>query len=489
MSLQLRPHQEQAITQLRSEIKRGSLNPVLAAPCSMGKTFIACEIMRRAAANNKKSVFFVDRNKLISQTTDTLDAMGLDYSVRQGDQFWLYDPDKLIQVVSIQTAARRNQMDYDLAIIDECHTIHKSMAEQMKRLNAVPHIGLSATPFTKSLGNVFSSLVTPATPRDLIAGGYLAPTDYYGGRTPDVSQVKLKRLSSGGVEYDEKSLEKTLMNDKLLAGDIIENYRRVSGSQRKRALLFAPSVAHSKQMCLEFNEQGIPAVHIDGTMDSELRKAIYDDFKDGLYQVMCNSKLCTYGFDDPGIEIIIDITPSKSLIRNIQVAGRVWRTAPGKERGIYLDHAGNISRMGAFPEDLIPSRLDTGERNYQEKRLVKERKEIEPATCPQCTRLFKVKCLCGYERPKLKQILTDTQTLKKIEQSKAQEKFLAGLQLYAHEKGYKRGFIYHTFKEKFKVEPPENWPRPATKLDQEVKNYITYLRIKRAKSGTDTAAA
>jgi len=206
----------------------------------------------------------------------------------------------------------------------------------------------------------------------------------------------------------------------------------------------------------------VPGVH------SELRKAIYDDFKDGLYQVMCNSKLCTYGFDDPGIEIIIDVTPSKSLIRNIQVAGRVWRTAPGKERGIYLDHAGNISRMGAFPEDLIPSRLDTGERNYQEKRLVKERKEIEPATCPQCTRLFKVK---------------------KIEQSKAQEKFLAGLQLYAHEKGYKRGFIYHTFKEKFKVEPPENWPRPATKLDQEVKNYITYLRIKRAKSGTDTAAA
>jgi superfamily II DNA or RNA helicase len=107
LSMQLRPHQEQAITQLRAEIKRGSLNPVLAAPCSMGKTFIACEIMRRAAANNKRSVFFVDRNKLISQTTDTLDAMGLDYSVRQGDQFWLYDPDKLIQVVSIQTAARR----------------------------------------------------------------------------------------------------------------------------------------------------------------------------------------------------------------------------------------------------------------------------------------------------------------------------------------------------------------------------------------------
>ena len=487
--MQLREHQKKAIDLLREEIKRGSLNPVLAAPCSMGKTLIACEIMRRAAEAGKRSVFYVDRNKLLSQTAGTLDAMGLDYSVRQGDQFWLYDPDKLIQVVSIQTAARRNQMDYDLAIVDECHTIHKSLAEQMARYNAVPHIGLSATPFTRSLGNIFSSLIMPITPRDLIQGGYLAPTDYYGGRTPDVSQVKLKRLASGGTEFDEKALEQAVLKDKCLAGDIIGNYRRVCGSQRKRALLFAPSVAHSKQLCREFNEVGIPAAHIDGTMDIELRAAIYQDFKEGLYQVLCNSKLCTYGFDDPGIEIIIDVTPSQSLIRNIQVAGRVWRTSPGKQRGIYLDHAGNINRMRSFPEDLVPDKLDTGERNYSERRLVKERKEIEPSTCPQCTRLYKFRCACGYERPRLKRVLTDSQTLKKIEQSKAQEKFLASLQLYAHEKGYKRGFVYHTFKQKFKVEPPRNWPRPAAKVDQEVKNFITHMNIRRAKGGTNTVAA
>lgn len=487
--MQLREHQSKAIDLLRREISKGSLNPVLAAPCSMGKTFIACEIMRRAAENGKRTVFFVDRNKLISQTTNTLDAMGLDYSVRQGDQFWAFDPNKLIQVVSIQTEARRSRLDYDLAIVDECHTIHKSLAEHMERYDAVPHIGLSATPFTKSLGNVFSSLVVPITPRELIAGGYLAPTDYYGGRAPDVSTVKQKRLAGGGTDFDEKGLEQALMKDKYLAGDIIGNYRRVCESQSKRALLFAPSVAHSKQLCLQFNEAGIPAVHIDGTMDIELRSAIYQDFRDGLFRVMCNSKLCTYGFDDPGIEIIIDVTPSKSLIRNVQVAGRVWRTAPGKERGIYLDHAGNINRMGAFPEDLIPEKLDTGERNYQEKSLVRERKETEPSVCPQCTRLYKVKCACGYERPRLKQVLTDSQTLKKIEQSKAQERFLASLQLYAHEKGYKRGFVYHTFKQKFKAEPPRNWPKPASKVEQEVINYIKYLNIRRSKGGADSAAA
>lgn len=487
---ELRPHQEEAIHQLRAEIKRGSMRPVLAAPCSMGKTLIACEIMRRAAEQGKRSIFYVDRNKLIGQTMATLDSMGLDYSVRQGDQFWLYDPDKLIQIVSIQTAARRARMDYDLAIVDECHTIHRSLAEQMMRRDAVPHIGLSATPFTKSLGNVFTSLVVPITPRDLIQGGYLTPTDYYGGKTPDLSQVKMKRLASGGTDFDEKSLEQVIAKS-CLAGDVIENYRRVCDGGRKRALLFAPSVAHSKQMCQDFNDAGIPAVHIDGSMDVELRAAIYEDFKSGLYKVMCNSKLCTYGFDDPGIEIILDLTPSKSLIRNIQVAGRVWRTAPGKERGIYLDHAGNINRMGAFPEDLIPSKLDTGERNYTEKRLVKERKEIEPSTCPQCTRLYKFRCACGYERPRMKQVLTDTQTLKKIEQSKNQESFLASLQLYAKEKGYKPGFVYHTFKQKFKAEPPKAkyWPRPADTVSQEVRNYIKHLAIRRAKSGANTVAA
>lgn len=457
----------------------------------MGKTFIACEIMRRVVEkdSNKRVVFFVDRNKLVHQTAATLEAMGLDYSIRMGDQFWLYDPDKPIQVVSIQTAARRRPMDYDLAIVDECHTIHKSMAEQIQRYNAIPHIGLSATPLSKSLGNIFTSLVVPITPRELIEKGYLAPTDYFGGRTPDVTTVKQKRLASGATDFDEKGLEQALMRDKYLAGDIIGNYRRVCGKESKRALLFAPSVAHSKQLCLQFNDAGIPAVHIDGTMDLELRKAIYQDFKDGLYQVMCNSKLCTYGFDDPGIEIIIDVTPSQSLIRNIQVAGRVWRTSPGKDRGIYLDHAGNINRMGAFPEDIIPDKLDTGERNYQEKRLVKERKEIEPSECPQCTRLYKVRCACGYERPRLKKTYTDAQTLKKIEESQKQKRFLAELQLYAHEKGYKRGFIYHTYKEKFKAEPPNNWPMPAAKVGQEVKNFITHLRIKRSKSGANIRAA
>ena len=500
MSYQLRPHQEQAIQQLRESLQAGHKRPILCAPCSAGKTIIACEIIKRAAANGKRCVLYVDRSRILQQALDTFEMMGVhEYSVFMSDD-WRYDPSKKITIASIQTAVRRQQLPYDLALVDECHTIYKGMQRLMENYNAIPHIGLTATPYSRGLGLIYDDLILAGglTTRQLLDKGWLAPCDYYAGSHADVAGLKTKRLASGALDFHPGDLEKRILESGHLAGDIVENYRRHSDGLKKRAITFTQSIAHSKQLCDNFNAAGIKAVHIDGTMDQEERAVIYRAFKAGYYLVCCSSKLLTTGFDDPGVEILIDATPSKSIIRNIQVAGRVWRLSPGKDRGIYLDHAGNIARMGAFPEDCVPDHLDMGEKTYREENTIrKEKNESEPRECPQCTRVFVGgKCVCGYKYVQKKEIVTDEQILQKLQRQKLIEKkeemktFLASLQLYAHQKGYQRGWIYHTFKKAFKDVPyTDNWPAPATTVDPAVKNYIKYLNIRRAKSGANIATS
>ena len=72
----LRPHQEQAINQLRHSIKKGNQRIVLAAPCSFGKTRVAMEILKKTAKNGKKGIFICDRIKLVQQAREEFNRAG-----------------------------------------------------------------------------------------------------------------------------------------------------------------------------------------------------------------------------------------------------------------------------------------------------------------------------------------------------------------------------------------------------------------------------
>jgi DNA repair protein RadD len=308
----LRPHQEVAVEALRQSLRKGKMRPLLAAPCSMGKTMIAAHIMMNAAEKGIRSVFFCDRVKLVSQTTDTFDRLGASYSVLQGDDP-RYDPNCLIQIASIQTAVRRNHLTFGLAIVDECHTMYKGLVEGfMKRYDNVPFIGLSATPFSKGLGLHWDDLIVTTTTRQLLDKGWLCPTDYYVGKSIDRKGIKTKALSTGGSDYDPEALGKAMMDDETFNGDIVENYRKHSNDLQRKAIAFSPSVAHSKSMVERFNAAGIPALHIDGYMGDEERKYIYDDHRSGRCKVLCCSRLLGVGYDDPSVEILIDCFPPRA---------------------------------------------------------------------------------------------------------------------------------------------------------------------------------
>jgi superfamily II DNA or RNA helicase len=470
---------------IRHSLRTGHKRPLLAAPCSFGKTITAAWLLKAAAEKGKRVIFFADRVKLIDQTVNAFESLGLDFGVMQA-QHYQTDHTKPIQIASIQTVARRDRKpEFDLAIVDECHTAYDSLTQLMERYDQVPFIGLSATPYSKGLGKVYDDLLVPITTQELLDQGYLCPVDYYGGRSVSTKGIKTKALKTGGSDYDPEALSEAIENDKELAGDIVRNWQQFGVGQ---TIAFSPSIKHSKYLVDLFLDAGISAAHIDGYMDEDVRKRLFKAHDEGVIKVLSCSRLLNTGYDAPTVRTLIDCFPTRSKIVFCQRAGRIARTAPGKDKAIYLDHAGNISRH-SFPESVIPSILDDGEQNFSEERQIKERDEKEKRvqTCPLCQRqMAGMRCACGYMIPIREQLETDGTMLQKIEKTRnysmaEKSEWYSSLLRYARVKGYSEGFAAHKYKEKFGVWPRSLNVNPNRPMLPEVEKWLVHKQIKWSK--------
>lgn len=494
--MKLRPHQERAVTMISNSLKTGHKRPILAAPCSFGKTITAAYILKKIVDSGKRAVIICDRIKLIEQTLAAYDGMGLDFGVIQGDH-WRTDYSKPLQIASAQTLARRldkygiQSFPWDFAIVDECHTHYKYLTKIMEALNAIPFIGLSATPFSKGLGKYYDDLVVPTTPRELLAGGYLCPVDYYGGRKVALEGVKTRAIPTGGRDYDERDLVHAVESDKTLVGDIITNWQKhASGRQ---TVAFTPSINHSKELVRQFQAAGIGAEHIDGYMDPEEREDILKAHDRGEFLILSCSRLLNTGWDSPSTSCLIDCFPTKSYITYVQRVGRIMRTAEGKTNAVCLDHAGNVARFG-FAEDIVPVALDDGDKDYDERQQLKDKEEKEPRMheCPQCFRQFTgLRCQCGYEIPIKVQLEWEEEELQKLEKAESKMatreqkiSFYAQLLTYCKAKGYKQHWADHKYREKYGTWYSYGYkytlkPEPIT---PEVANWIKSRQIAWSKS-------
>lgn len=492
MRINLRPHQTQAIEMLRQSIRAGNKKVVLAAPCAFGKTLTAGYIISQLVAKGKRAIFICDRIKLVQQSLVAFDSLGLNVGVIQG-QHERTDYNKPVQIASIQTLARKRHIPHaDVIIVDECHVAYESLKKLMERWSNIIFIGLSATPYSKNLGNVYQDLVTPITAEQLMDQGYLCPVDYYAGASLNTENVKMKTLPTGARDYDPKGLQAASEEQKeLLTGDIIKNW--MTHAKGRQTIAFSSSIKHSKYLVEKFREAGVGAYHIDGYMDDDERQELFKAHDKGEYEILSCSQLLSTGYDSPSSSCIIDCKPTKSIINYVQIAGRIMRTCEGKERAIYLDHAGNVRRHG-FAESIVPEELDKGEKDYKERQLTKEKKEPQVRACPSCgMEMMGIRCACGYEIPIVEQIQTTNEMLAKVEKTQAgknnilytyekKQEFLGELYLHAHEKGKSKGWVSHTYKSKFGVFPNKITPRLAANVSPDVSNHIKHCAIKFAKS-------
>ena len=339
------------------------------------------------------------------------------------------------------------------------------------------------------MGKICDDIVVPITPRQLLDQNYLDPVYYCGGTRVNTKGVKSKALPTGGSDFDERALSDAIEKDEKLAGDIVKNwFKHAEGLQ---TIAFSPSIKHSKHMVELFNDAGVPAVHIDGYMDEEEREWIFRGHDNGEFLVLSCSRLLNTGYDAPKVQCLIDCFPTKSKITYVQRAGRIMRTAEGKDKAIYLDHAGNVSRHG-FAEDIIPESLDDGTKKFNERNQTKEKTEPKVKTCPQCYQgMVGMRCKCGYEVPMKERLEYDQQELKKLSKQNNKEyttedkmRWYGELVSYCHKHNHQIGYASYLYKEKFGVWPNhiKNKPMDIPELiSSDVDGFIKHTMIKRAK--------
>lgn len=492
----LRDYQLRAIELSRAELRKGTKRLLINSPTGSGKTVIAEAMIRSALDRGKRVAFLANRVQLIKQTSKRL--QDIPHGIIQGNNTINSLSDFVI--ASIQTVSRRGLPDVDVIIIDEAHGVAGSNEYKtlIARYNNLPIIGLSATPFSKGLGaynkdiggNVFEALVIAATIKDLIQEGHLVDCDIYAPSEPDLSKVKTKENRFGEVEYIEgKDLEDAVDKPSLI-GDIVDHWKKLANN--KPTVVFATNVAHSEHITAEFIKHGVLAEHIDYRTEPEDRQAIMQRVSEGKTRVISNVGILTEGWDFPACEVMILARPTKSLIRWIQMVGRVLRPSAGKEKALVLDHSGSAKDLG-YPTEDFPLYLDDGTPNKSSTRKSEEKEPSKPKKCPSCSFMKPAgihKCPnCNFEPAVQNTIEVEAGTLEKVNRSlekkqaftqEQKQQFYSELLSIKFAKGYKDGWVANQYRNKFGVWP-KSMRRVASEPSKTTKDFLKHEQIKYAK--------
>lgn len=370
----LRPHQERALDALRASLAAGKRRPMLQAPTGFGKTLLAAHIIRGALDKNKRVAFTVPAISLIDQTVAAFEAEDINcIGVLQGIHERT-DRDQPVQVCSIQTIARRKRPDVDLVLVDEAHQLHTEIFRWMADCPGLPFIGLSATPWSKGLSKFYNDLVVAATTAHLIMAGYLSDFVTFAPSEPDLAGV---RTVAG--DFHEGELAEA-MDRPVATGDIIQTW--LKRGEGRPTFCFCVNRRHAQHIAERFIKAGVAAEYMDGETSREVREATFDRFRAGETRVICNVGVLTTGID-LDVRCIVDAKPTKSRIVFVQTIGRGLRTAPGKERLLILDHAGNHLRLGMVT-DIGQDHLDDGTERKSSSTSKPERAEPLPRLCEDC---------------------------------------------------------------------------------------------------------
>jgi DNA repair protein RadD len=389
----LRPYQNDLLDGARQAFRDRVRAVLLQLATGGGKTVSGSYMIHGAAQKGLVCWWLTHRRELIGQTSRTFASMGIVHGIIQGGHST--DPHKLVQIGSIQTVARR--LDKlpapDLIIFDECH--HLGAGQWQAIFDAFPDakiIGLTATPWRLDgvgLGRWFGRMVNGPTVKQLIEAGALSKYRLFAPHVPDLSGVGTQ---AGDLKKDQLA---EVMDKPSVVGDAVEHYKRLCPG--KRAVAFAVNIEHSRHIVQQFQLAGIPAEHVDGTMDTTSRDAAIQRFVAGETLVLSNCELFGEGFDVPAIEAVILLRPTKSLSLYLQQVGRALRPAPGKDYAIILDHAGNslpreLNGQGhGFPDDDREWTLAD-----REKRKAGEKSEVAIRTCPNCFAVYRPVPTCPH---------------------------------------------------------------------------------------------
>lgn len=349
-------YQEELFKQIQSAIKtyRGVC---VEAPTGSGKSILLSMIIDAIKNQNEKwklsnkVYIIVHQTFLLNQMDGHLEKWRIPHGLIKGGKY--ERPGVDVHVCTFQSLIKRPPKDVAVFIIDEAH--RSGAASYMTLASMFPDakiIGVTASPerndgkglkYNPNLEmdsreqGLFDVLIRcPVSMRELTELGYLSPIKYFAPPLPGIDSVNTIM-----GDYNPVEIEKFL-HEKGVYGDAITHYEKIAPGTR--CLVFNKTVKSCYSFADSLNARGYKAAPLEGSHTEKQRKTIIERFENREYTHITTCKLVLEGFDMPSIESILDLSPTLSRGLWHQKKGRLVRTSPGKEYGIYIDCVGNVAQ-------------------------------------------------------------------------------------------------------------------------------------------------
>lgn len=396
--MKFRPYQIETIDSIWNYFTTNPGNPVAALPTGTGKSLCIAGCIKRAIYEYPGTRILVCTHvkELIEQNAKAL------------KQIWRTAP------VGINSAGLKkrdlgHQIIYcgigsvyrdalklgrrDLLFIDECHLVNNyndSMYQQLigslREANPMLKVvGFSATPYRMGQGmvtdgGIFNNVCIDLTLlnrfNEFIDNYYLSELiPKRTGFTYDVSEIKVSR-----GDFNQKDLQVSVDKAVLTRRALTEACDL--GLYRKKWLVFASGIDHAEHVAQELTNMGVPATCVHSKITDIERDRRLDAHRKNHVKAMVNNSVLTTGYDDPEIDLIVDLAPTTSPGRHVQKNGRGTRPVyhhsfdreqledrdnrreaiakGGKANCLVLDFAGNTARLGPINDPVIPLRRGPG---------------------------------------------------------------------------------------------------------------------------------
>jgi superfamily II DNA or RNA helicase len=331
--IELRPYQHaamEAITRGFNDYQR----QLAVKPTGAGKTVLFSALA--AHYQPKRTLVLAHREELIDQAVDKImRTTGLQAEVEMASSKASLDAP--VVVASVQTLMREQRRSrwprdhFGLIVVDEAH--HSAAESYLSTLRHFDRnafvLGVTATPDRgdkRNLSCYFQNIAFEITLLDLIKQGFLSPITV---KTVPL-EIDLDGVRTVAGDYSADDL-----------GHALDPYLEeiasllASGYRRRKMLVFLPLISCSEKFAALCRRHGLAAEHVDGS--SPDRKAILERFSRGETTVLSNAMLLTEGYDEPSIDCVVCLRPTKVRSLYSQIVGRGTRIHPGKDHLLLLD--------------------------------------------------------------------------------------------------------------------------------------------------------
>ena len=329
--MDLRPYQQSAIVAVSSGWSEWQ-RQLIVLPTGAGKTIVFSSIV---ADEPGRSLVIAHREELVDQAIEKLHKARGVLAQKEKANHRASLTAKTV-VASVQTLGARLTKwpadHFSLVVVDEAH---HALAATWKKV--IDHfcgggarlLGVTATPDRgdkKALAEVFENVAFEVNLVEMVRDGFLCPIRVQ--HLPVEVDLNKVRTQAGDFRADDAG---------LAVGAVIEEIAdaTVGHAWDRKLIVFLPLCKESENFATLLNARGIESRHIAG--DSPDRAEILRWFAEPGPKALCNASLLLEGFDQPDVDAVLMLRPTKVRSLYAQAIGRGTRLAEGKDHLLILD--------------------------------------------------------------------------------------------------------------------------------------------------------